>query len=259
VGALTTAVALAFTGVAWAGGALPSGTAVQSTVAQGYSYTTSYDYWSVAAVQPSSGANDGLTLLNAGGGSAGGSNVGAGRTNFVAVDSNAGTSPFGTWYPQVVQHSAGSYWVEAQYGAKITSIPTPTHHGTTGAGDPDIAFSVLNGNQVATISDVYLTAGESFWVSTPTAAQELYLLEATPGQASSYVQGRSTAAAGQSTKVVDNCTLYTAKQTGWHALVLVGDSPLTGNSQAGIALGIHQYDPTQPTYCPMADFPGPTP
>jgi hypothetical protein len=112
---------------------------------------------------------------------------------------------------------------------------------------------------VASISDIYLTAGESFWASTPIAGQELYLLEATPGQASTYVQGRSAAAAGQSTKVVDNCTLYTAQQTGWHALLLVGDTPLTGNSQAGIGIGIHQYDPTQPTYCPMADFPGPTP
>ncbi|MEY9870680.1 hypothetical protein ABH931_000134 [Streptacidiphilus sp. MAP12-33] len=259
VGALASAAALAFTGVAWAGGVLPNGTAVSSTVAQGYNYPTSYSYWSVSAVQPSSGANFGLNVLNVGGGLAGSSNVGTDRTNFVAVDSNSGTEPFGTWYPQVVQHTAGSYWVEAQYGAKITTIPTPTHHGTTGAGDPDIAFSVLNGNQVTSISDIYLTAGESFWASTPVAAQELYLLEATPGQSSTYVQGRSTAAAGQSTKVVDNCTLYTAKQTGWHALVLVGDSPLTGNSQAGIAFGIHQYDPTQPTYCPMANFPAATP
>ncbi|WP_152648823.1 hypothetical protein [Streptacidiphilus anmyonensis] len=259
LGALATATALAFSGTAWAGGVLPSGSAVSSTVAQGYDYPTSYDYWSVAAVQPSSGANYGLTMLNAGGGSVGASNVGANRTNFVAVDSNVGTNPLGTWYPQVVQHTAGSYWVEAQYGAKITTIPTPTHHGTTGAGDPDIAFSVLNGSQVAVVSDIYLTAGESFWASTPTAAQSLYLLEATPGQASTYAQGRSTAAATQSTKVVDNCTLYTAKQTGWHALVLVGDAPLTGNSQAGIAIGVHQYDPSQPGYCPMADFPGPTP
>ena len=257
--AVASAAALGFSGVAWAGGTLPSGTAVSSTVAQGYNYTTSYDYWSVAAVQPSSGANYGLTLLNAGGGSAGSSNVGANRTNFVAVDSNSGTNPFGTWYPQVVQHTAGSYWVEAQYGAKITTIPTPTHHGTTGAGDPDIAFSILNGNQVATVSDIYLTAGQSFWVTTPTAAQELYLLEATPGAAATYTQSRGTAAAGQSTQGIDNCTLYTAKQTGWHALVLVGDSPLTGNSQAGIAFGLHQYDPSQPGYCPMADFPAATP
>ncbi|WP_042380297.1 hypothetical protein [Streptacidiphilus melanogenes] len=258
-GALATAFAVGFTGTAWAGGVLPNGTAVSSTAAQGYAYTTSYDYWSVSAVQPSSGANDGLTLLNAGGGFAGGSDVGQDRTNFVAVDSNSGTEPFGTWYTQIVPHTAGSYWAEAQYGAKITTIPTPTHHGTTGAGDPDIAFSVLPGNQVVTVSDLYLTAGESFWASTSTAAQELYLLEATPGLSSTYVQGRSAAAAAQSTKVVDNCTLYTAKQTGWHALVLVGDTPLTGSSQAGIAIGIHQYDPSQPTYCPMADFPGATP
>jgi hypothetical protein len=119
---------------------------------------------------------------------------------------------------------------------------------------------ILNSNAVVSISDIYLTAGESFWASTPADANELYLLEADPSASSTWVQSRAIASIRQHTQVIDNCTLYTASVTGWHALVLVDDTqPVATNPQQGIGIALHQYDPTLPNYCPMADFPAATP
>jgi hypothetical protein len=259
VGAAFLAV-VGFPGAAWAGGNLPSGAVVMSTVPQDYTHTTNTDYWSVVANYSSASSDFALELFDYPGTYLATGNSGGGATSFVAVDSNTGTEPYGEYVDQVAQENPGTYWLQAQYGANSMSIPTPTHQGTTGAGDPDIAFISLDSQNVTTISDIYLTAGESFWVSTPVAATELYLLEATPGKSSTYVQTRGQVAASQSTKVIDNCTLYTAKQTGWHSLVLVSDTqPVTTSPQQGTAFGLHQYNSATPNYCPMADFPGPTP
>lgn len=245
---------------AYAGGNLPSGSLVTGTTTQQYSYTTQYDYWSVTAVQPTATSDYDLTVFDAGGAALASSTYGADMTDFVAVDSNSGTRPFQTYYPEVTRYSSGSYWVQAQYGAHMVTLPTPTHHGTTGFSDPDIAYINLNSDDVASIADIYLTAGQSFWAVSPSAASQLYLLEADTSHPSTFVQSRYTATLRLHTAVVDNCTLYTATTTGWHALVLVKDTPPTvTNPVQGIAYGLHQYDPTQPNYCPMANFPAATP
>lgn len=214
---------------------------------------------SAVAIQPTAGADFDLALLNAGGAQSGTSYDNAGKTDFVAVDSNSGAEPLGTYTADVSQYTPGQYWIQAQYGSSIITLPTPTHHGTTGFADPDIAFISLNSNNIAAISDIYLTAGQSFRAVSTDDADSLYLLEATPYTASTYVQGRGVAQANQRTQTIDNCALYTARQTGWHALLLVGDrAPTTTSPQQGVGIGLHQYDPTQPNYCPLADFPDAT-
>lgn len=245
---------------AYAGGNLPSGALVTGTTTQSYSYTTQYDYWSVTAVQPTATSDYDLTLYDAGGAPLASSTYGTGVTDFVAVDSNSGTRPFQTYYPSVNLYSPGSYWVQAQYGARTITLPTPTHHGTTGFSDPDIAYLTLNSDDVVSIADIYLTAGQSFWAVSPSAASQLYLLEADPSHPGTFVQSRYAATLRLHTQVIDNCTLYTATTSGWHALTLVKDTPPTvTNPVQGIAYGLHQYDPTQPNYCPMANFPAATP
>lgn len=245
---------------AHAGGVLPNGGLVAASTAQSFSYTTNVDYWSVVAVQPTATSDYDLFLYDAGGSQLSSSGYPTGQTDFVAVDSNTGTRPYGTYYPHVSQYMPGSYWIQAQYGASIITLPQVTHHGTSGAGDPDIAFISLSSNNIVSIADVYLTAGQSFWAVSPTASTELYLLEANPSQSSTFVQGRPTAASQQHTQAIDNCTLYTAQLSGWHSLVLIANTPpTTTNPQQGIAVGLHRYDPTQPNYCPLANFPAPTP
>ena len=245
---------------AYAGGNLPSGALVTGTTTQQYSYTTQYDYWSVTAVQPTTTSDYDLTVYDVGGAPLASSTYGQGVTDFVAVDSNTGTRSFQTYYPTVNRYTAGSYWVQAQYGARTVTLPTPTHHGTTGFSDPDIAYISLNSDDVVSIEDIYLTAGQSFWAVSPTAASELYLLEADTSHVSTFVQSRYQATLRQHIQSIDNCTLYSATTTGWHALVMVRDTPPTvTNPVQGTAFGLHQYDPTQPNYCPIANFPAATP
>ncbi|HET9168492.1 MAG TPA: hypothetical protein VFN97_03615 [Actinospica sp.] len=239
---------------------LPSGSVLTGTSSLQYTYTTSHPYWSVTAVQPTTGSEYFLALDDKNGNQLQESTYGTGLTNFIAVDSNAGTEPYQSYFPFVNAINAGKYWVQAQYGSTEVSIPTPTHQGTTGFADPDISFMNLNSNNVVSIADIYLTAGQSFWASTPVAANELFLLEADPSYSTTFIQNRVDATLRQKTKVIDNCTLYTASVTGWHALVMIGDTPpVATNPQQGIAFGLHQYDATNPNYCPMADFPGATP
>lgn len=248
---------------AFAGGTLANDTVYTYSTAQGFDYATTVPYWSVVAELPQEPADYGLNLLNVGGGLLDSSDYGAGHTSFVAVDSNSGTEPFQTYYPSVVHHSgSGSYAIEVQDGANEVFIPTPTHQGTTGFSDPDLAFMNIDSNQVVSISDIYLTAGESFWASGDgTAGSLLYLLEANPTNTSSFIQSRGAAAEDQNTKVIDDCTLYTAEVTGWHALVMVSDTwPVATNPQQGLGIALHAFDTTDPSgYCPLADFPGPTP
>lgn len=241
--------------------ALASGAVDTGTTAQDYQYTATWDYWSVAAVATTSSSDYEIYLYDSNGDYLGASTYSAGYTDFVAVDSNTGTRSLPqTYVADITQASPGQYWVQAQYGASEVQILTPTHQGTTGFSDPDISYMSLDSNDVVSISDIYLTAGESFWASTPTAANQLYLLEANPSYPTTFVQSRAIADIREDTQVIDNCTLYTASVTGWHALVLVGDTqPVNTNPQQGIGIGLHQYDASYPDYCPMADFPGPTP
>jgi hypothetical protein len=245
---------------AYAGGALASGALVTGTTTQQYSYTTQYYYWSVTAVQPTATSDFDLTVYDAAGAPLAASTYGKGVTDFVAVDSNSGTRPFQTYHPEAALYSPGSYWVQAQYGARTVTLPAPTHHGTTGFSDPDIAYLTLNSDDVVSVADIYLTAGQSFWAVSPSAASQLYLLEADTSHPGTFVQSRYEATLRLHTQVVDNCTLYTATAAGWHALVLIKDAaPTVTNPVQGIAFGLHQYDATEPDYCPMANFPAATP
>ncbi|MBR7837970.1 hypothetical protein KDL01_32155 [Actinospica durhamensis] len=215
---------------------LASGAVVANTTAQNFQYTATWDYWSVTAVVPTSTSNYELYLFGPGGSYLGASTYGAGLTDFMAVDSNTGTRSLPQTYdPEVTLNSAGRYWIQSQYGDSEVSIPTPTHQGTTGFSDPDISYMILDSNNVVSISDIYLTAGESFWASTPTAADNVFLLEADPSYSSTWVQSRAIATIREHTQVIDNCTLYTATITGWHALVMIDDTqPVATSPQQGV-------------------------
>lgn len=247
---------------AFAGGTLANDTVYIYSTTQHFNYTTTVPYWSVIAALPASPYSY-LNLFSSDGTLLDMSKQPAGQTDFVAVDSNAGALPYQTYYPTAIPYpGAGGYAVEVQDGASIFTIPTPTHQGTTGFADPDLRMMNVNSNQVVSISDIYLTAGESFWASGDGGAGSmLYLLEANPSNSSSFIQSRAATTEDQNTKVIDNCTEYTAEVTGWHALVMVTDTwPVATNPQAGLAIALHAVDPTDPAgYCPMADFPGPTP
>lgn len=250
--------AVGFTpGVARAATGLGDGQVRVARVAQDYTYRTFRPGWSVVAVQPDVTADWDLTLRDGGGTALASSLLGTGRTDFVAVDSNVGRRPLGAYTAAVTQYRPGVHWVQQHTGVDTLTLPPVTHHGTTGAGDPDLAFVSLPEDEVVAIAEVQLSAGESFWAHTTTAAASLYLVESDPA---TFVLGRATAAARQQTQVLDGCTRYTAQRTGRHALVLAGDRPLTAHTPPqGTAYALHRIDPSTPAACPLRNFPAPTP
>ncbi|MEU7982565.1 hypothetical protein AB0B63_29040 [Micromonospora sp. NPDC049081] len=258
--AVALAAPLPYPGAAVAGTGLGDGDVLVARTAQDYVYRTYQRRWSVVAVQPAATADWDLTLRDAAGTTLATSWYGLGRTDFVVVDSTAGHRPFGAYTAAVSAYTAGPYWVQQRTDTTTITLPPVTHSGTTGAADPDLTFSSLVDHDVITVADLYLTAGESFWANTTTAASSLLLAESDPADPTTFAQGRATVAARQHTQVLDGCTLYTAQRTGWHALVQLGDrAPSTHVPTQGTGYALHRVDPARPLSCPQREFPGPTP
>ncbi|WP_155375286.1 hypothetical protein [Catellatospora vulcania] len=252
---------LAMPGVAAASVPLSNDSVTLSSTPESYNYSTTNTYWSVVALQSPSSADFDLAL-SGGGVALGTSTQGAGRTDFIAVNSNSGFRPLGRYLATVTAYSgSGTYSVQRQTGATSIVLPAITHPGSTGASDPDLAFAVLPDDDIVSIADMWLTAGQAFWASTPTAGQHLYLIRSTAGTPSTYVRNRTAAASGQSVAVVDGCTKYTPTVTGWHALVLVDDREpeLPQVPADGIAHALKLVDPATPNTCPVKNFPAATP
>lgn len=263
VTAILATVVLAVTltpGAASASTGLGDGEIRLARTAQDYTYRTYQRHWSVVAVQPSATADWDLTLRDGAGTTVATSLYGAGRTDFVAVDSTTGRRPLSVYTAAVTAYTPGRYWVQQHTGTETITLPAITHHGVTGAGDPDLAFAVLADQDVVSIADIQLSAGESFWASTPTAASSLFLLESDPADPATFAQGRAAATTRQHTQVIDGCTLYTAQRSGRHALVMIGDrAPETHEPTQGRAYALHRVDPSTPASCPQRNFPAPTP
>jgi hypothetical protein len=255
-----TAAALSVPASAQAATSLSNGAVVLARTPQEYTYSARYQRWSVVAVQSAPTSDWDLHLLDKPGTVLATSVYGLGATDFVTVDSNAGRRPAGSYRAQVTEYTAGPYWVQQRTGNETITLPPITHHGVSGPGDPDLAFSVLVDHDLVSVADIYLTAGEQFWAHTTSAKGQLYLVGDSALSPATWVQSRATASGRQETEVLDGCTRYTAENTGWHALVQVGDrSPSTHIPTQGTAYALHRVDPASPASCPQRNFPDPTP
>lgn len=260
VAAALVLVTVSATTASASGANLASGTTYFETAARIYGYTTSYDYWSVIADFPEQQVPFELTLSGADGLQA--QDEYFGGTQFIAVDSNAGYAPPQGYTARAFSSDGPSqaYAIEASYGTKELTIPTPTHHGTTGPGDPDLADFELPNNEAVAVTDIYVTAGEKFWVEGPDEYDALYFIDPNPANPATFVAvNREGAAELQEAQTIDNCTLYTATYTGYAGLVATTNTYPQTTSTGGDLFALHAYDPTQPDYCPMADWPGATP
>lgn len=239
---------------------LPNNTVLTSSNPDRYTFRTTTGYWSVVAMFPQKGSDYDLTLNAPAPYGTSRSARGQGKTDFLAIDSNSGRVPL-SGYTAKVDHyvGTGSYAIELRQGSIITTLPQPKWDGVSGASDPDLAFASLPYQHVAAIADVYLNAGEKFWASSPGAANYLFLLESTSDTAT-WIQSRDEATGSGNTQVVDDCTLYTAKVSGWHGLLIVGDwTPSNPSPGGGTGYALHRFNPAKPTTCPHKNFPGPTP
>jgi hypothetical protein len=110
------------------------------------------------------------------------------------------------------------------------------------------------------VADVYLNAGEAFWVKVPNTNSGFFFLESNPGDPATFIRSRYDAVTVPGTRTAQGCTLYTANYTGWHGFVVVNpDPPQTTNPPTGVGYAVHRYDPSRPNTCPQRNFPAPTP
>jgi len=243
---------------AYASSPLADGAIVDTNaVTASYTFNTISDYWSIVGVATS--ADYDLSLYDVGGSLLGTSDYGTGVTDFIAINSNL--RPLG-WYSATVTHysGTGSYYVQQNQGHTVATLPVPDNDGVTGPGDPDLAFASVDSQNVISVSDIYLTAGQQFWVNTADTGQYFFMLESNPADPSTFIRTRAQATAIAGTSTAEGCTLYTANYTGWHGLVEVStDLPHATSPQQGTANALDGYDPARPSTCPQRNFPGATP
>ncbi len=247
-------------GPAYAAGALADDAVVRSAVPGTYTFSTTTSYWSVVGLVSGPGDDYDLRLTTNAGALLGSSTLGAGRTDFVAINSNAGRRPMGPYRATAIRfNGAGPYWIEQRQGKNVISLPVPQWNGVTGPSDTDITFSSLADTHVVAVSDIYLVAGQKFWAHSTSSTAHMALLESTNDPAT-WVRTRTQAINSTDHVVVDNCTLYTAKATGWHALAMFADTPpITPPAQGGYGYALHRYDAAHGNRCPVRNFPASTP
>ena len=169
---------------------------------ENWSFGTNTPYWSVLAVQPSSGQDSYTDVGFDGTGFVRSAPNGVTGVNFVAIDSNAGRRPFGPYFGRAIPGGAPRYTIMLAQGADIV-----------GAGSTSITWG---GGRFVTVRDIYLTGGQQATV-TVNPADIAYLFASDPADSSTWVQPRDLAGARTS----GGRMRYTAVRAGWHGLVLV--------------------------------------
>lgn len=263
VARLSTAVAaivamiVAMPQTAVAGIVLDDGVVLQSTTRTDYLVTTDHPAWAAVAVYSSSNYN--VSLFDQWGGWLSSSyGYGPGKTEFIAV--NAHRMPLATYRaetgPSYGSGLAYTQWRQSNLGI---TLPVPANDGVTGPSDPDLAFVSLSNAAVVNVVDVYLQAGDSFWVNTPPDTT-FFFLESNPYDSTTYLRSRHQHATAGAIRTAGHCTLYRANHTGMHGLLMVADrAPETTTPPGGLAVALHRYDPARPYTCPQRNFPDYTP
>jgi len=224
-----------------------------------WDFSSTSRYWSIAAVYSDSDydldVSSGGTRLSA-------SLYGAGQTDFIAIDSNDGRRPTGASYQATVRRYSGTadFAVEQMQGRIVVNLPVPANDGVSGPGDPDIAIVGVPSDRLATISDMYLNAGDAFWVRIDQLDEVVFFLESNPAVPATWVRNRTSAVSSAAGQQIDGCVLYTAHYSGWHAIVVMNQIiPHVTNPRTGSGFPLIRYSPSRPNSCPVKNFPGPTP
>jgi hypothetical protein len=240
-------------------GALADGQIIDTNAVQeSFTFNTVSEYWSIVALSTS--ADYDISLYDSSSKLLSGSDYGTGVTDFVAINSN--DRALGGYTATVKKYSGtGSYYIQQNQGHTVTTLPIPANQGVSGPSSPDLAFAAVNSGNVISVSDVWLNAGDSFWVNTANYPQDgFFLLESNPNNPATFIENRATASAFPGTRTAEGCTLFTAQYSGWHGLVAVNPGPpIATNPGSGIAYALDRYDPTRPNTCPQRNFPAPTP
>jgi hypothetical protein len=249
---------IAMPGMASASTALLPVTPVVTATPDTFTFSTSLQYWSVVAVQPTAGADFDLRLLDGSGTLLTGSYAGAGVTDLVAINSTGLARPLGAYQAQVTHFSGtGQYDVMFWEKRVVFDVPTDPIGGTATAlgihyGWPAAAFMI------------YLQQGQGFRVNLSSETQ-VFLAGSTPGVASTFLRTRSDLA--NAYVIADNvpapngahCRVFQATYAGWYSLIVIFTGPLVPPPfNGGLAVFPQRYNPSlgdKLTDCPNPQVP----
>ncbi len=245
---------------AYAGTPLADGAVVTTSVAPTtYTFSTVNYYWSTWAVATDADYDvrlyEGETTR-----CSGTSDDGTGVTDWIAINSNL--RPLGS-YSATVSHWSGTgpFYIQQHQGHTVTTLPASANDGVTGPSDPDLAFASVNSQDVLSVSDIYLTAGQKFWVNVANTSQDFFLLESNPADPTTFIRTRAQAIGIAGTKKRSGVhdvhrELHRLARPGRGERRSAARQP---SPQEGEANALVAYDPARPNTCPERNFPGPTP
>lgn len=178
-----------------------------------YKYATTFDFWSVVAIETNFTSGDvdlalyddhAMTQLLES------SDLGVGHTDFVAVDSDH--RPFGSYFPEVKTFAGtGAYVIELAQGADVLTSSAQTIPTTL----RDVVF----------VRDTYLEAGTTYYFSaTPTSNVDvgLFLMASDPDDDGTWVQRRVDAAASDVSNPAGEAERISFKPTisQWYGVIV---------------------------------------
>ena len=228
----TVAVTALITGVATVGVAIPAHAGLPFPLPNGSAYifsapnppqlntfATTSDYWSVVGIESPAGSRYGLNVNSASGTPLASSSLpvvsGQQTVSFVAVNSNSGYSPIGT-YQAVTSVVSGSGNYEMEYANPLRVLSN---------GEPFVAQPITMGpGEFITTSDVYLSGGQAYRFDTA-----FYQHNMPSGDYGAAYLMSSTSKAAPTEQALWHCSAvfgcsyqgWTAPQSGWYALVIV--------------------------------------
>ncbi|MFI9811825.1 hypothetical protein [Saccharothrix variisporea] len=182
-----------------------------------FSYNTTANAWSVVAVRPPGGSDYDLRLYDDKAQTVQkGSSVLRGLVDFVAVNSNTGTTPLGDFYPRVTAPTSpgGDYALEVAQGSTLLS-----------AGSSQSI--TMSSSKVVAVRDTSLTAGVPVTIKvTPGNASqdaELFIVGSVAGTPSTYTRSRvsATATATAGGAGTAETITFTPTATGRYGVILI--------------------------------------
>jgi hypothetical protein len=186
-----------------------------------YTFSTNTAYWSVVALDPDADYDlhlyDDTTGESLNYGPQSGS-----KTEFIAIDSNAGRRPvFGNYKARVVNRASGAELTQLPYAIELAQGAQ-----TLGVGTSQTIS--MQSNDVVAVRDVRLEAGQTVTITaTPNnnlQIPEMFLMASDPSNPNSWVPSRGTAAKTATRGDNGGVTLtYTAPRTAYYGLVLLQD------------------------------------
>jgi hypothetical protein len=195
-------------------------TKVSEDLRENWSFSTRTPYWSILAVLPPPFWDTIADVGFDGSGFVRGNANGITGANFVAIDSNSGRRPFGSYYGRAIPLTPPPDWPGGL--APTYRIVFAQGSNILRSGSTTITW---NGTAFIAVRDLLLFQGQRVTI-TVDPADMAYLLASDPANSSTWIEPRDSAAAHTDLGVLQ----YVAPRAAWYGVVVVNRRGLTSSA-----------------------------